>query len=76
MDGFKNFMSKFGGAIIGAIVAILILCTGLYKLIVGIILICIGMFGGNYIGGIDMIHVLGKNKYEVKEKLKNFIDRM
>ena len=35
MDGFKKFMSEFGGAIIGAIVAILILCTGLYKLIVG-----------------------------------------
>lgn len=34
MDGFKKFMSEFGGAIIGAIVAILILCTGLYKLIV------------------------------------------
>ena len=31
MDGFKNFMSEFGGAIIGAIVAILILCTGLYN---------------------------------------------
>ena len=41
MDGFKKFMSEFGGAIIGAIVAILILCTGLYKLIVGIILECL-----------------------------------
>lgn len=67
MDGFKNFMSEFGGAIIGAIIAILILCTGLYKLIVGIILIALGMFLGNYIQ---------KNKYEVKEKLKYFIDRM
>ncbi len=67
MDGFKNFMSEFGGALIGAIVAILILCTGLYKLIVGVILVVIGMFVGNYIQ---------KNKYEVKEKLKNFIDRV
>ena len=49
MDGFKEFMSEFGGAIIGALVAILILCTGLYKLIVSIILIVIGIFGGNYI---------------------------
>ena len=67
MDGFKNFMSEFGGAIIGAIVAILILCTGLYKMIVGIILIGMGIFIGNY---------TQKNKYEVKEKLKKFIDKM
>ena len=63
----KKFMSEFGGELIGAIIAILILCTGLYKLIVGIILIVLGMFLGNYIQ---------KNKYEVKEKLKYFIDRM
>lgn len=67
MDGFKNFMSEFGGAIIGAIIAILILCTGLFKLIIGIILIALGVFIGNYVQ---------KNKYEVKEKLKYFIDRM
>lgn len=67
MDGFKNFMSEFGGAIIGAIIAILILCTGLFKLIIGIILILLGMFIGNYVQ---------KNKYEVKEKLKYFIDKM
>ena len=67
MDGFKNFMSEFGGALIGAIIAILILCTGLYKLIIGLILIVLGMFLGNYIQ---------KNKYEVKEKIKFYIDKM
>ena len=49
MDGFKNFWSQYKGAIIGLIVAILILCTKLYNVIIGIILICIGMFVGNYI---------------------------
>ena len=67
MDGFKNFWSQFKGAIIGLIVAILILCTKLYNVIIGIILICIGMFVGNYIQ---------YNKYEVKEKLKKIIDRL
>lgn len=67
MDDFKKFVSEYGGAIIGAIIAIIILCTGLYKLMIGIILIAIGIFAGNYVQ---------KNKYTVKEKLKNFIDRM
>lgn len=67
MDSFKNFWSQYKGAIIGLIVAILILCTKLYNVIIGIILICIGMFVGNYIQ---------YNKYEVKEKLKKIIDRL
>ena len=67
MSGSKDFIMQYRGAIIGAIVAILILLTNLYRLIIGIILICLGIFVGNYIQ---------QNKYEVKEKLKNFIDRM
>ena len=67
MDGFKDFWSQYKGAIIGLIIAILILCTKLYNVIIGIILICIGMFVGNYIQ---------YNKYDVKEKLKKFIDKM
>lgn len=67
MDGFKKFICEYAGAIIGGIVAIIILCTRLYELIVGIILVAIGIFIGNYVQ---------RNKYEVKEKLKNLIDRM
>lgn len=67
MQDFKNFFQKYIGAIIGAGIAILILCTQLYKVMIGIILIAIGMYVGNYIQ---------VNKYEVKEKLKNFIDRI
>lgn len=32
MESFKEFLSKYLGAIIGVIVAILILCTRLYEL--------------------------------------------
>lgn len=67
MDGFKKFISEYRGAIIGGIIALIILCTRLYELIVGIILVAIGVFIGNYVQ---------RNKYDVKEKLKNFIDRM
>ncbi len=67
MDNFKEFVQEYRGAIIGGAIAILILLTGLYKLVVGIVLVCLGIFIGNYVQ---------KNKYEVKEKLKNFIDRL
>ena len=67
MEGFKEFLSKYLGAIIGVIVAILILCTKLYELMIGIVLILMGAFVGNYVQ---------KNKDEVKIKLKDFIDRL
>lgn len=67
MEGFKNFLTQYRGAIIGVIVAILILCTRLYDLIIAVVVLFIGAIVGNYIQ---------QNKYDVKEKLKNFIDRL
>lgn len=67
MDNFKKFLTEYSGAIIGGFIAILILCTQLYRLIIGIVLICMGVFIGNYVQ---------RNKYDVKEKLKRMIDRM
>lgn len=58
---------EYRGAIIGAIVAILILFTQFYKLIIGIILIVMGAFLGNYVQ---------RNKFDVKERIKNFIDKL
>ena len=67
MDGFKNFVSEYAGAIIGGVIAFIILCTRLYEVIVGIILVALGIFIGNYVQ---------RNKYDVKEKIKSFIDRI
>ena len=67
MDSLKDFVTRHRGAIIGVIIAILILFTRLYKLIIAIVLIYIGAAIGNYVQ---------QNKYDVKEKLKNFIDRL
>lgn len=67
MNNFKEFVTEYRGAIIGAVIAVLVLLTGLYKLVVGILLICAGIFIGNYVQ---------RNKDEVKEKLKSFIDRI
>ena len=71
MNNFKMFCDKYGGAILGFIVglvlAILLLCTNLYKLIIGIALIIACIYFGNYIQ---------RNKENVKDKVKNFIDRL
>lgn len=67
MNEIKDFFMKYRGAIIGALIAVLILFTGFYRLIVGIILICLGIYVGNYVQ---------INKNEVKEKIKTFIDKL
>ena len=67
MDSFKKFLSQYCGAIIGGLIAIVILCTRLYELIIGIVLIFLGMIIGNYVQ---------RNKSQVKEKLKGIIDRL
>ena len=67
MEDFKKFMSQYGGMVIGVLVAIILLSTQLYKLIIGIILVVIGAYVGNYVQ---------HNKFAVKEKLKNFIDKL
>lgn len=67
MDGFKSFFSKFGGALIGAIIALIFACTNFYRVIIAIVFICLGAWVGNYVQ---------KNKEMVKEKLKSLIDKM
>lgn len=67
MEDIKKFLRTYGGALIGAIIAIIILCTHLYDLILWIVFICLGMYVGNYVQ---------HNKSFVKEKIKNFIDRL
>lgn len=71
MDDFKVFCEKYGGAIIGLLVgiilAILLVATNLYKFIIGLSLIAFCIYAGNYIQ---------RNKEVVKEKTKNFIDKL
>lgn len=67
MDGFKKFISEYKGAIIGGIIALLVFFTGLYQLILAIVLISIGIYFGNYVQ---------RNKEHVKDKLRYFIDKM
>ena len=66
MNSLKDFWSNYKGAIIGVVIAILIIATRLYELIIAIILIVLGAIVGNYVQ---------QNKQIVKDRLKNFIDR-
>ena len=67
MDDFKKFINQYKGAIIGVIIAIVLLATRLYDVIIAILIILAGAFVGNYVQ---------QNKDDVKAKLKKFIDRM
>ena len=67
MDDFKKFISQYKGAIIGIIIAIVLLATRLYDVIIGILLILAGAIIGNYVQ---------QNKEDVKAKLKKFIDKI
>ena len=63
----KEFWNNYKGAIIGIVVAILILITRLHDLILAIVVLVLGALIGNYVQ---------QNKEDVKTKLKAFIDRM
>lgn len=63
----KEFWNNYKGAIIGIIVAILILITRLHDLILAIVVLVLGALIGNYVQ---------QNKEDVKTKLKAFIDKM
>ncbi len=67
MKDLKSFIYEYRGAIIGGIIAIIVLCTGLLKLMLGIIVLALGVFLGNYVQ---------QNKYEVKQKLLDLINRL
>lgn len=66
-SNFKDFWNQYKGAIIGIIIAILILVTRLHDLILAIVILVLGAFVGNYVQ---------QNKEDVKTKLKKFIDRI
>ncbi len=67
MNGFKDFWNHYKGAIIGIVIAVLILITRLQDLILAAVVIILGALIGNYVQ---------QNKDFVKTKLKSFIDKM
>ena len=67
MEDIKKFLTKYWGAIVGGLIALFLACTNLYRLIVIIVLISLGIWAGNY---------FQHNRDKVKDKLKQFIDKL
>jgi len=67
MEDFKSFLNKNWGGLLGGIIALILACTNLYRIIIGILLIIAGVWIGNY---------LQHNKEKAKENMKDLIDKM
>ncbi len=67
MEAFKKFITEYKGALIGIVIAGLVLITRLYDLILAIVLIILCAFIGNYVQ---------RNKDKVKNILKEYLDKM
>ncbi len=67
MEKFLQFINDNKYPLIGLIIAIIVIATGLYKLIIPILLIVLCMYAGWY---------FQRNKEDVKEKIKNLIDKL
>ena len=67
MEDIKKIISKYWGAILGGIIALLLVCTDLYRIVIGITFIVIGAWAGNY---------FQHYKENIKNKLKSIIDKM
>lgn len=61
-----GLISRYGGAIIGGLIALILCFTEIYRILVYAVIVLAGIFVGNYVQ---------QNKTNVKEKLKEFIDR-
>ena len=59
-------VSNYAGAVIGGLIALILCFTELYRILIYIVIVLAGAFLGNYVQ---------KNKSNVKEKLKAFIDK-
>ena len=67
MDEFKEFLSKYWGGLLGAIIALILACTNLYRFVIGIVLIVCGCIEGND---------LQNDKTKVKKRLKEIVDKV
>ena len=67
MKDLKEFLIRYSGAIIGGLVALILLILKIHIILLWIVVIVIGVFIGNYIQ---------RNKEFVKDKLKYFVDKM
>lgn len=66
-DDLLGFLRKHKGALIGGLIALIIACTRLYRVIVVLAIIIVGICAGDYVQ---------KNREKVKDVLRKFIDKI
>ena len=66
MEKFKDFILKYRGAIIGGIVAIILMILKIHEILIGCLIIASGILAGNYVQ---------RNKDTVKQKLRDIVDK-
>ena len=62
-----KIITNYFGAIIGGVIALILACTSLYRVVIGIVLVCIGAWFGYY---------CQHYKENVKNKLRTFVDKL
>ena len=67
MREIADFLVRYRGAIIGGLIAVIMLILKLHVILMWTVVILLGIFIGNYVQN---------NKEFVKDKLKYFIDKM
>lgn len=60
------YVKEYKGAIIGGIIALVFIATGLSHLLIGLVVVAVGIFLGHYVQN---------NKETVKQTLRDFIDK-
>jgi len=66
MEQFKEFLIKYRGAIIGAIIALIAILLKIHEIIIGFLIVVAGALIGNYVQ---------QNKENVKNNIRKVIDK-
>ena len=66
MERIKDFIIRYRGAIIGGIIALLLLILKIHKILIAVLIIVAGILAGNYIQ---------QNKEKVKDTIRKAVDR-
>ena len=66
MEHFKDFIIRYKGAIIGGLIAIVLLIFRIHEFLIGCVIITAGILAGNYVQ---------QNKEKVKEGIRKLVDR-
>ena len=66
MENVKEFLIRYRGAIIGAIIAIIAILLRIHEILIGFIIVAAGALIGNYVQ---------LNKEKVKDNIRRIVDK-